>query len=100
MISCDPSIDRFGEESGFSKLPTGRPGPIPAAFTPYLRSVHHIIDKAAARNTALGKSAENRGDQFCSNPRCENRLFSIWKKMPSMMPENTFTPTLPERVWI
>ena len=37
------------------------------------------------------------GGQFCSRPMCENRLFSMWKKMPSMMPRNTFTPTMPAR---
>ncbi|MND00714.1 hypothetical protein D3C83_194270 [compost metagenome] len=37
------------------------------------------------------------GGHACSKPMCENRLFSMWKKMPSMMPRNTLMPTMPKR---
>ena len=43
------------------------------------------------------RAAAETGGQFCSRPMCENRLFSMWKKMPSMMPRNTLTPTAPAR---
>ena len=56
---------------------------------------HHIISTAASRNATLGTAAAANGGQFCSRPMCENRLFSMWKKMPSMMPRNTLTPTMP-----
>ncbi len=44
---------------------------------------------AAARNAALGATAAESGGQYCSTPKWENRLFNIWKKMPSLMPRNT-----------
>src|SRR5205807_9419989 len=41
----------------------------------YLLSTHHIISVAAPTKTTLGSAALTKGCQFCSNPRCENRLF-------------------------
>src|SRR5688572_5427250 len=66
-------------------------------FKGYLRSTHHIIATAESRKAIEGITAAASGGQFCSRPMCENRLFSMWKKMPSMMPKNTFTPTMPAR---
>ena len=40
-------------------------------------STHHIIKAADARNIRLGRIAEYKGVQFCSKPRCMNKLFSI-----------------------
>ena len=64
------------------------------------RSTHHIISTAARKNAALGTAAAATGGQFCSRPMCENRLLSMWKKVPSMMPEKTLTPTMPARAWM
>ena len=55
------------------------------------------MSRAESRNAALGSAAAATGGQFCSSPMWENRLLSMWKKMPSMMPRNTFTPTIPAR---
>src|SRR5712664_81590 len=63
----------------------------------YRRSTHHMSITAVRKNAALGTEAAAMGGQFCSRPTCEKRLFSMWKKMPSMMPRNTFTPTIPAR---
>ena len=82
-----------------SSCTTGSPERVWSTLSgrPYRLSTHHIIISAASRKAALGATAAENGGQFCSRPMCENRLFSMWKKMPSMMPRNTLRPTAPAR---
>ena len=74
------------------RLAGTRPGERLAAFHP-----PHHHDRRHRGRRALGTMAAESGGQFCSRPMCEKRLFSMWKKMPSMMPRNTLTPTMPAR---
>src|SRR6185503_2523884 len=94
--------DRRGAAAALNPLGALRPRPPVPARSPrrnpaYRRSTHHIMRTAEARNAMLGTTAAANGGQFCSRPMCEKRLFSMWKKMPIMMPRNTLKPTMPAR---
>src|SRR5213082_1856156 len=65
LASSQPAMEELGISNARRLLPA------------YLLSTHHIISVAAPRKTTLGSAALTKGCQFCSNPRCENRLFII-----------------------